>query len=302
MFMYFQELFGEMGNIASFVTIAVTILGAASLMLANAARYFQAKKYGIPIKAVHQANIADSADLWVTFIVTIGLGFFIPAFLLNVNLPWPALVGLVSLCFFFALLSTKTFNTIISDDIKLDISIIYCAVVAVGAAFAYRQFHGIHYNLLISEIEIEISAGVFSISFAAFRIIVYISLLGLMLFVKVRDRLFGGRKNVTTIIGGQLYMAAMRHNQYQWILMPVEVDEGHRRMKRFPTVTVGFSYLKFTRGLFVVRDLSTLPGELTTMFGPRPIDKTVAKVERRIEKQPESEVKEEEPPSEANGQ
>jgi len=40
-------------------------MGAAALFLSNIARYMQAKKYGIPIKAVSQATMGDSAAIWI---------------------------------------------------------------------------------------------------------------------------------------------------------------------------------------------------------------------------------------------
>ena len=58
---YIQYIFGGISNIAGFFTASITIMGAVALMVANLARYMQASKYGIPVKAVSQATISDSA-------------------------------------------------------------------------------------------------------------------------------------------------------------------------------------------------------------------------------------------------
>ena len=57
----FLNWFSEIGQQTGLVTFTVTILGMFSLLLVNMGRYFQAKKFGIPLRNVHQANIAKSA-------------------------------------------------------------------------------------------------------------------------------------------------------------------------------------------------------------------------------------------------
>jgi len=63
MFEQIALIFDEFDFITANLTVIIMVLTLFSLLLANIARYAQAKRYGIPLKMVHQASIPDSLDI-----------------------------------------------------------------------------------------------------------------------------------------------------------------------------------------------------------------------------------------------
>lgn len=269
MFAYFQEVFSEMGNITSFVTLAVTILGAVSLLLSNFARYVQAKRYGLPIKAVHQASVADSADLWIILMGAFGFGFFVPIALLNVDIPWPLLFIAVTFSCFFSLRLTKNINIILNYNGKrIDQAVVYIALASLVASAFYLRLHDAYYNFFISEV--ENTGGLWLSIIAAAVFGAYFCVLIYALQRKIRNRLLGLQLVLTTEIDGQTYLVAMRHNQYQWFLVPCEIEhyQSEPRKTNFGKTT---SYttsdnIIFTPGESIIRDMSTLEGKLISRY------------------------------------
>ena len=284
MFVDIFNSLAEMGNFAGFITLAITILGAISLFLANMGRYIQAKKFGIPLRAVHQANISDSADLWVALVGALGFGVFIPVIMLNMDVSRWVLLIVVFAAFVLGLFSTKS-NTGFSAKkrIKRDgneyyvyksITMQVFAGFALAGAIAYLHL----FNIYVAEAD---SIGGF---FAMLRMFIavgvqgiYVLLLLLLLLTNVYRRLFGSGDIMTTVIDGQTYLAAMRHSLEKWILLPCDIEdylkkkEAGRYMGKIVGEGIEYSVKNalFTRGSFIIKDLSTLPEPITyrTNFG-----------------------------------
>ena len=265
------EVFSEISALTGFITFAVTILGAVSLFLANMGRYFQAKKFGIPAKAVHQANISDSADLWIALAGALGLGFFVPIAMLSLDMAWWQLFTMAFLTFKLGLLSTKSTFSIRTKRLKKraeheyyvfkDISLLILLVIALAAAFAYVRLHGVYNDIFVSE------TGSPDGFFANFRLGIAIFICGFnsilllsLLCSHVYGRMFGNDEVMTTVVEGETYLIAMRHNQYQWVLIRCDFEEYvvEKRKIDFPVKKI-----LFIKGVFIMRDLSTLDEPIT---------------------------------------
>lgn len=199
--------------------------------------------------------------------------------------------GIAFAAFYLAVLSTKVFSLKINTSGKIDLALIFFALITFGATFAYMYFHNLHYNIVIDETDAS-GSGFFRNALAISGFSLYTIVVGYMFYVKIANRLFGLGICVTTEIDDELYLVAMRHNQYQWVLMPAEIccDRDKVISRR---MSIEYNHVKFTRGLWTVKDMADLPKPLTTRYGFHAVDKDevklkkVPKIEEKVEKSPE---------------
>ena len=275
----FFNWFAELGQLTGVLTFAVTILGMFSLLLVNMGRYFQAKKFGIPLCNVHQANIAESAELWISLLGALGFGVILPVVLLNVELSPLVLFPVLLVSFLMGLVMTKSGNNVQQGKGTLrdgkvyvkvyETTLLYYSAFSLLALLAYIRLHGIYYETFISETTPR--GGVFAYVLAALVVlafVIYFYFLSRQLFDSLVKRLFGNTRLITVEIDGKKYFVAMRHNQYQWFLMEYELVS--KRKVYFEGTFLHSSFVKhialFTKGSFIIKDLSELEGPLKS-FG-----------------------------------
>ena len=286
----FLSNFTEFGSVTSLVTFAVTILGALSLLLVNLGRYFKAKKYGIPLHNVHQANIAESAELWIALAGTLGFGVLVPVIMLRAHWDWWLIMPLIFAAFFMGFVMTKSDHrsyqskTITRDgkeyEVQFENTLIHYALRSLGAAFAYMNFHRLHYNAF--QAGDAAAGGVLAIlrsSLAAIVLLYYLYHLLDQLRATLKGRLFGNTVIMVTEIDGHNYFVAMPHNQSAWFLMRYELETKSKasglRIGKWPIinyVTIT-TIAKFTKDSFIIRDLSELPEPLNRIVVSSIVDK-----------------------------
>jgi len=266
---YISGLFTDFGSIASFVALAATVLGAVSLFLSNIARYTQARKYGIPIKAVHQANIADSANVWVTLIGTIGLGIIMPVLLLGSDVNRWVAGFIVAVGGFLAFVFTKSTRrtTAQRKDKSINVTYIGFVLIPILAALGYVHVHTKLPTLQVSVVAI----------FAYIVILLYAWVLGLHLVNGLTAMLFGAKGGLMTIeIDGALHLIVTRSSPDRWIMIRCEYVDYER------TVTNNSggvnrdlaNYLVFERGKFIIRDPAELTGYIAQVEAGYSISRT----------------------------
>jgi len=288
---YIQNIFSEAGNITSFMTLSITILGAFSLLLSNLARYVQASKFGIPVKAMHQASVGDSIGIWVTLVGTLGFGIFIPFLLLysNVN-GWIIYAAMVASCF-LGLVISKCYNIGGKDKerkfddmvfvTETDITWRCLAVLSPIFAIAYMRVRNMYNHVYIEGYEIAFAEGFFAslrLYAAFFGLGIYALMITLPLIYNVKEKLFGGLEKMVTEIDGQLYLVAMRNSQYHWILIPCVISKVEY-MKTKSGGSLGTNYMRFEKGKFLLCDMSHPPMEIKRLIGYTLIEKGVPKKE-----------------------
>jgi len=256
-----QNFINDVGVI-SFMTFSATALGGVSLLLSNFARYFQARKFGIPIKALHQANISDSMGIWITLLGALGFGIFVPLLLLYAQWGrWPVYVAMVAALFVGLSMGGgytirgKKKETEFNGKVFLhdtDATWMFHLVVSLLIPFAYLRVRNVY--------RYDLAEGFFhsaTFYFALFWVIFYVIALLLPLFFNLRDKLFGGEKMITEI-DGALYLVAMRSSQYHWLLVPCEILTKSYTVNENAAIsgTISSTYVGFEKNTFIVRDLS----------------------------------------------
>jgi len=257
-------------SLVSFATISTMVLGAISLFIANMGRFIQAKKFGIPIRAIHQANISDSADLWVALVGTLGFGIFVPFVMLTFDiniwtiLPVVFVTFILGLFFTKSLLKIKTNKKVIRDGkeyaVTRDFPFILVACIALITAIAYMRLHYVYINNIGTGASLE--NGLFNGFMTITALVVqigYTLILLILLFLNVLTRISGNRDIMTTSIDGQDYIISMRHNIDKWILQPCEIMSYESFMNKASSLHDDIVIILFEKGVFIIRDLSTLP-------------------------------------------
>jgi len=288
MFDYIQNIFSEASTITSFVSLSVTILGAFSLLLSNLARYRQAGKLGIPIRAIYQASIGDSIGIWITLLSTLGLGVFIPVYFLGVTAPWWVLFVVVAVSCFLAQALSKTYIIAGKDKEKIfdgktyvsqtDRTWITYTVIALLTALAYLHIHNYYQTLQfvrLYEVQISFFRSYFILLYIAFFMLgIYALFILSALVINILDKLSGGREKMVTEIDGKTYLVAMRNSQYHWVLVPCEFStvEYTKAIGR-----ISISYARFEKGKFIICDMSNPPREIKRLLGYNLIDKGTLK-------------------------
>jgi hypothetical protein len=252
---YIANLLTDFNSATTFVALLATALGAVSLFLSNIARYTQAQKYGIPIKAMHQANIADSANVWVTLIGVLGFGVIIPVVLLGVDANSWLLGIVVAVGQFLAFIFTKsTRRTNVERKGKV-INLTYCVFVLLPilSALGYVRLHGLFPSFTFSFLTVM----------AFVWVALYLYALGVYFIDGLSAILFGSKGGLMTVeVDGHLHLIVARSSAYHWIMLPCEYVEYKHEVKRktgSSTVTLS-NYLVFERGKFIIRDLTEFAG------------------------------------------
>jgi len=253
---------GLTGSIATSVTLAITIVTSASLLVINFARYVQTKKFGIPLKMINQASLPDSLDLWVIFVGAFGFGIFLPGFVveLDINIFAAAGIAFVSCYTSFMLLGSKNSNVAFRDEErgnsinfsiqKLPAKAMLMLAISITAMHMYLRY--VNRNLDIDGVFVGNIVLVILLWGVRIALWFYRGFIFVMFAVIVTAKIYGEKDFVTIDIDGQQpYLVTLRHNPSQWILMPctLEVAEGENGVERV---------IKFTKGRFIIRDLSKL--------------------------------------------
>ena len=286
---YIQNTFSEVGNITSFVTLSATVLGAFSLLLSNLARYFQANKFGIPIKAIQQANVGDSIGIWITLVGTLGLGVFVPILLLNVEAGWWFVYITMIVSCFFGLFISKCYVIAGKDKEKefngevfvheTDVTELRLATISPIFAVAYMHVRSMFYHVYIVGCDTAFAEGFFAylrLYASFFALGVYALMIIFPLFFNIKDKLSGGREKMVTEIDGQTYLVAMRNSQYHWILIPCEPCEVvYKKLKSGGRI--GSQYIRFEKGKFIICDMSHPPKEIRRLMDYNLVEKGVLK-------------------------
>jgi hypothetical protein len=269
LFNIFESL-TEIDNLASFVTISVTALGAISLFIANMGRYFQAKKFGIPIRAIHQANISDSTDLLVVLVGALGFGIFGPVIMLSVDMNWWVRFILVFIAFTLGLFSTKSAARIekskkVKRDgeeyiIMQDISPVFLPCFALVITIAYMRLHYVYY--VIDAGHPSSFFATLGTTVAVIAQIIYLLLLSILLVANLYSRMFGFEDVMITVINEQHYLVFMRHNLDKWILLPCDIETQVNYLDKKKSISSDIKTALFEKGNFIIKDLANLPGPI----------------------------------------
>jgi len=263
---------GELDFIVANITTIIMLLTLISLLLANLARYVQAKNYGIPLKMVHQASIPDSLDIWITLICVFGFGMVIPWVMISVRAYIPVVFAVIFVSCLIGIASTKitvgTKRKNKKDGTVRDVNLswrFYLLVALFTAIFftylnaistpAYPDYYEAPRNLMqtILLVMARIQQGLHALC------------LFLPLIAHLYKKTYGNQDLMTVEIENQLYLIAMRHVANYWVLIPCTVG----RVKPRGDFTIGPNNdendfltdgIIFTKGKFIVRDISLLDG------------------------------------------
>ena len=282
MFDYLQDIFGGVSNIASFLTISVTVMGAVALLLSNLARYLQAKKYGIPIKAVSQATMGDSANIWILLIRAIGFGIIVPLVMLTLNWWFWIVWIIVAISLFFALTSKLVSRWVghVKKEFRGKTYIIekentykYLAVLSVLFALAYLQVRSA-YQYMYIEGGARFAEGFFGhtrLIIVFIGVSLYTLLLIYIFYNGIESTLTGGHECMVVEIEEQKYLVALRNSHYHWILVPCIPEIVVKKKHKNGTVTTE-NFIRFNKGTFIIRDMSTINTPIKRMNHFKPVD------------------------------
>jgi len=248
---YIMNLFADFSSATSFVALSATVLGAISLFLSNIARYTQAQKYGIPIKAMHQANIADSANVWVTLIGVLGFSVILPVVLLGMDANSWLLGFFVATGQFLAFFFTKSTRRTFAKRKGKQINLTYCVFVLspILSALGYVRLHGLFPFFTFSFLTIM----------AFILMVLYLCVLAVYFVDGLSSILFGSKGGLMTVeIDGHLHLIVARSSAYHWIMLPCEYVKCESTIKgKSGEIVVRFrTFFVFERGKFIVRDLT----------------------------------------------
>ena len=281
MLAFVENIFSGEGSITTLVTFSLTVMGAVALFMSNTARYMQATRYGIPPKAVTQATVGDSINVWVLLIRAIGFGIIVPfIFVVSVTgQQWWFVLIVFAVIFpsvYFGLSAKTLYNNVSVKKqefkgktyvVTKDTTWQHTLIVAAVASLAYLPLRSSVQNVF-AEDGSRFAEGIWgNILFytCAAVMVLYVLLIIYKICIGVHSVLFGGGEYMVTETDGQKYLIAMRNNQYQWILIPCELENVVTKRKGG-----GFyskSYIKFSKGIFVVKDMSTVNSFIKHMKG-----------------------------------
>jgi|GEM_PF-2401723 len=269
-------MLSELDFITTHITAIVMILTLISLLLANLTRYLQAKKYGIPLKMIHQASIPDSLDIWVTLVVVLGLGIVLPFAIIYVRIPGIAVFFIVLMSVFLIMLYVGTkFGRTKHDKAgnivkNIDYSNHFYAVVAVLAACATTFLHhDAHLN-----VSVDTQSGVMSFLIIFARILRGVALIPIVggLGRRLYNGISGNQDFMTIEIDDVLHLIAMRHVLNYWVLIPCTLEKTASKSeihftienKKIKKTEINedqlIDTLVFKKGSFIIRDISILDG------------------------------------------
>jgi len=292
---YIQNILSGASSITSFITLSTTVLGVFALLLSNLARYFQANKFGIPIKAIHQASVGDSIGIWITLVGSLGFGIFIPFLLFNAELNWWIIYAAMIITCFFGILISKCYviggkkekryngQVFVYETDKTALSLAY-----LSPAFALGLMHlrSMYRHAYVSLYETAFAEGFFRnvLMYSAFIVAgIYILMLIPPLIYTIKEKLFGGMEKMVTEIDGKTYLVAMRNSQYAWILIHCELIEV-----KYDKMKISTLYVRFEKGKFIICDMSHPPREVKRLKNYGLMEKGVLKKEGEEKKDNEA--------------
>jgi len=253
----FVDMMG--GSIATAITLSITVITSIGLLVSNLARYFHAKRYGIPLKMVNPATIPDSLDIWVLFVAAFVLGIFLPDIMMNSTAHTLVVFVVVFVSFIssFTFLAAKRvaskmeFELSKKHKVKFEVAITpshkFLIIGSVALAGTYAFIHLVN-NYLAREGLVRFLFGV-----ATFVRVVFIIFVCLLFIINIFVRLFGEKDVVTVDIEGETHLVTLKHNSRQWILMPCTIEEDVC-VNGVPV----HDKVSFTKGKFIIRDLSAI--------------------------------------------
>jgi len=240
------------------------ILTLASLLLANLARYTQAKMYGLPLKMVHQAGIADSLDIWLVLVSTLGFGLLLP---LTVFF-WSSSSVLVFVAVFFSGLLGFMSSRVSIGSTKRDKKTGETRDVSIkGRVFAFGALitaTGVTYMHFVTNqpVVYEATRSGWQVTFlvlTAIAMILHLLIVLVLLLGAMENKIYGHGDIMTAQIDDQLYVIAMRHIANYWILIPCTIGKiktglyiGGSEEDKLSDAVI------FTKGEFIIRDISAL--------------------------------------------
>ena len=258
---YIEIFFDLTGNLATSITLAITIITSASLLLVNVARYFQAKKYGIPLDMVNQASLPDSLDLWVILISAFGFGHIIPGYVSNMDINIFMAFAIVFISCFGALMFLKSKANFRFNYGKSSYMIVQIGLTSTAWGYAIISliitclFMYVGYANRILIIDYDFTGNTFLyVLFRAASIIlrIYGAIITAMFAFSIIAKIYGDKDVLSVEIEGQPYILATRHSPYQWVLVPCS----------FGTTTDAngdtLNTIKFTKGRFIIRDMAAI--------------------------------------------
>jgi len=259
----FLLILDELNNLASYSTIFIMMLTLISLLLANLARYAQAKKYGVPLKMVHQASIPDSLDIWITLLCVLGFGMVLPWVLVSADIfTWLAFIIIAMSCLSGIVFSkTKAGYTARNKKGEVVRDVDFKWVFYAQAVLAFTYLHH----------TVEMEAGrIHSIltGIAYFFIGLYMIYMLVALVADILMKIRGSREILTVEYNEQTYLIAMRHVKNYWVLLPYTIERDYPK----GTIYVGgkteqdkVDIIVYKKGQFIVRDISIMEGTKTIM-------------------------------------
>ncbi|MCL2407470.1 MAG: hypothetical protein FWC95_06020 [Defluviitaleaceae bacterium] len=301
MILYIQNIISGAGNIAGFITLSATVLGAVSLFLSNLARYRLGNKLGIPVKAMHQASIGDSVGIWITLLGGLGFGLFIPILVLDADMLWWVAVIIAFISFYCAQSMIRSYRRMREryeekNGARIltyrDITWHNYLIVALIGAFSYAQVKDMYRQVFVNGFGfLEYTSGFWmNVRFyaAAIGLTACIYVVLSMLVYSIKTKLTGGREKMMTEIDGQTYLVAMRNSQYHWILVPCRFYSFRKQ------AIIGynqFNYAEFVKGEFILCDMSDPPRKVTRIEGYQLIEKATILQETQEEEPVQNDCK-----------
>ncbi|MCL2363486.1 MAG: hypothetical protein FWC71_02355 [Defluviitaleaceae bacterium] len=261
MFEQIALIFDELDFITANITTIILFLTLLSLTLANVARYAQAKKYGIPLKMIHQVSIPDSFDIWITLICVLGFGIVVPWAMQSAAVyPWLAISIITASCLLGSLASPFVAGATLKDKQGNIVRVINFKwiICALGIlAFIYLHFlptNDPHLFIRILAIVARILRGL------------YVFIFALSLITDIVRKIFGAKDILTVQINEDLYLIAMRHVHNFWVLIPCTMTKDYPR----GNITLGgkkeedkVDVITYIKGDFIVRDISLMDQKKT---------------------------------------
>jgi len=269
------SFFYEFDFIFSNITTIVMILTFASLLLANVARFVQAKNYGIPLKMVNYAGIPDSMEIWITLLSIFGFGLALPWLMLSAQVHSLIVFPVVFFSCWAGVASTGV--RISTDKVNDDDG----SVETINNSWKFFLFsatlNAIAFTYLHLIAQTDVSGIGVLVVFARIKqgFLVLFIILGT---VRTMYRKIVGSQDLMTVeIDSQLYLIAMKHVLNFWVLIPCTVEKiepkgnitiSHNKKKLTEEEKKKADVksrelnledaIKFTRGKFIVRDISLL--------------------------------------------
>jgi len=249
------------GNIATSITLGITLVTSASLLLVNIARYFQAKKYGIPIKMISPATLPDSLDVWVIVLSLFGFGLILPSFVANQEINIFAAIFIIFISCFANLVLIKgkahykhyhKTGRYTELEISLSDTLRGTAITSLFIAFLFLYVGYANRNMIVEHDFIGNAFFYVVYRAALILLLIYRILIAISFVICILAKIYGNKDTMTIDIDGHSYLLATQHSQFQWILVSCVLEKNETANGSFDDIVV------FTKGRFIIRDMSSL--------------------------------------------